>query len=227
MARILVVEDDKNLVNIIKDSLKSENHTVDTALEGNIALEFLNQYEYDLVVLDWELPGLQGPEICKKFRDEGGRSSVIFLTGKSELNDKKTGFSVGADDYLTKPFEMAELNMRVNALLRRPKIAPADVLEVGSLSLNRQSGIVRRVGEEIKLQPREIALLEFLMRHPNTLFSQDALLERVWEADAEVTSIALRSCIAKLRRKLDKPGQESIIESVRGMGYRLNVKMGQ
>ena len=222
MAKILVVEDDESLRNVLSEALQAQHHIIDLVADGKSGLAYVEGSHYDLIILDWELPGCSGIDICRAYRKNGGESPVLFLTARGQINEKAQGFEVGADDYLVKPFLVQELLMRVKALLRRPTQVVNDVLRFADLTLDPQTGRVEKSGAEVKLQRRELALLEFFMRHPSTVFSADSLLVRVWDSDSEATEIALRSCIAKIRRKLDREGKPSIIESIWGKGYKFN-----
>jgi len=220
MPKVLLVEDDRNLSSTIESWLKMESYLVEVAEAGDDALDFLKAYAYDLVILDIELPRLTGIEVCKRFRASGGTTPVLMLTNKSTITDKETGFDVGADDYLTKPFHLKELSARLRALLRRPQNLTSDVLKAGVLELDRARHILTLSGEEVHLPRMEFALLEFFMRHPNTVFSPDAILERVWTSESERTSESLRTCIKKLRSKIDKDGAADYIKNIHGVGYK-------
>ncbi|HEY9712601.1 MAG TPA: response regulator transcription factor, partial [Chroococcales cyanobacterium] len=185
--------------------------------------EKLQFYEYDLVVLDWQLPGLEGVDILKEFRSGGGITPVIMLTGKNSISDKETGFDSGADDYLTKPFHMKELSARVRALLRRPSTFVGNVLKAGQLELDPGNFKATKNGAEIKLQPKEFSLLEFFMRHPNQVFNTDTLLNRVWASESDATSDALTTTIKRLRKKIDAEGERSFLTTVHGVGYKMEV----
>lgn len=221
MAKILIVEDDQMLRQLVRDTLESERHVVDDCADGRTALSFIDAGSYELLVLDWELPHKSGIELCSHFRNQGKEAPVLFLTARASMDDKEKGFAVGADDYLTKPFDVRELIVRVKALLKRPQQITRDVLSVGGMQLDTNSGVVMRADGLVRLQPRELALLEFLMRHPDTFFTAEALMARVWDTDSEATEVALRSCITKLRRKIDLDGQASFIETSKGLGYRI------
>ncbi|HEY9785855.1 MAG TPA: response regulator transcription factor [Candidatus Obscuribacterales bacterium] len=221
MAKILIVEDDLDLRSIVEDWLKHEHHTVECATKGDEALDLLKVYPYDLIILDWELPNLSGIEILKAFRGCGGRTPILMLTGKGELDNKETGLDTGADDYLTKPFHMKELSARIRALLRRPASAVENVLKVGDLTLNPKTYAVTKGGADIKLLPKEFALLEFFMRYPNQVFSAEALLDRVWRSESDVAPETVRTCIKRLRKKLNAESEDSIIQTLHGVGYKL------
>lgn len=223
MAKILIVEDDVDLSCIITDILAQQNYLVEvvnTGKEGNEQLQF---YQFDLVVLDWNLPGMSGVEICKEFRARGGTTPVIMLTGKGGLQDKEAGLDAGADDYLTKPFEMRELLARVRALLRRPIGYTDNVLKAGEIVLEPTIHRVTRNEEEIHLLPKEFALLEFFMRHKGQVFTAEAVLNRVWPSESNSTPESFRTCLKRLRQKIDLEGQPSIIEHVPGLGYRMAI----
>lgn len=223
MAKLLLIEDDAGLCRMIRDWLALEHHNIEIVGDGNEGLEKLQFYEYDLIILDWALPGMQGVDILKEFRNGGGTTPVLILTGKDAVTDKELGFDAGADDYLTKPFHMKELSARLRALLRRPPQYTGDVLKHGDLELDRANHSLSRDGKEIRLLPREFALFEFLMRHPNQVFSADALLNRVWASESDATIDALTTCIKRLRKKLDVEGKDSIIRTLHGVGYKLDM----
>lgn len=225
MAKILLIEDDLMLSKLVCQNLKAKFHVVDRVADADEALGYIEASQFDLVIMDWNLPGtrgLTGIELCTKYRERGGNAPVLFMTGNSEIEHKSAGFNAGADDYICKPFDMKELLMRVESLLRRPANVTPDVLQCGDLLVEPRSGRVKLSDKEVKLQPREMALLEFLMRHPDTLFEPEALLDRVWETDSEPTEVALRICISNIRKKLSIIEQSNLIESVHGRGYRFN-----
>src|SRR5262249_466480 len=160
--------------------------------------------KYDMVVLDVNLPKLSGLDVCKQFRESGGSTPILMLTGKDAIDDKERGLDAGADDYLTKPFHLKELSASVRALLRRPNTFTGDVLRSGDLILETSTFRVSRDGEDIQLSQQEFALLEFLMRNANQVFSPEALLDRVWKSSSDVSPAAIRTHIKMLRKKLDK-----------------------
>lgn len=223
MAKILLVEDDVQLSRTVKGWLSMEHHSVETVDGGQEALDMLAVYQYDLIVLDWQLPGLSGLDVCKQFRSQGGLTPILMLTGMSAIAEKEAGLDAGSDDYLTKPFHMKELSARVRALLRRASGLASNVLSAGKLVLDPSNHRVTINDEEIHLQKREFALLEFLMRNPNKVFSAEALLERVWASETDATEYAIRTCMMRLRRKIDSGTDSSLIQTIKGVGYKLQV----
>jgi OmpR-family two-component system manganese-sensing response regulator len=226
MAKIFLVEDDPEIFNNVRDWLQEcENHIVEVAEKGREALEHLRFYNYDLIILDWDLPEMSGLDLCLEFRKRGGNTPVLFLTGKRELLNKEAGFEAGADDYLTKPFHVRELAARVRALLRRPpSVFKGSTLQIRHIELDPASACVTTNGDAVKLNAKEYALLEFFMRHPGQLFSAEALLDRVWKSSSDATTEAITTCIKRLRKKLDLEGQPSIITTLHGLGYRFEDK---
>jgi OmpR-family two-component system manganese-sensing response regulator len=223
MPQILFVEDDKDLSAVVNEWLTADGYTVEMAHDGLTGWEFLRQYNYDVVILDWNLPGLSGPEMCNRYRAAGGVAPVIMLTAKSQITEKMEGFDSGVDDYLTKPFNLKELSARLRALLRRPQAVVTNVISNGYLELDVVKRRVTKSGVEVHLLPRDFELLEFLMRHLDEVFSSEALLQRIWGSDAEATSDALRTSIKRLRQKLDvgDSDAQSFIENIPRVGYRL------
>jgi DNA-binding response OmpR family regulator len=221
MPKVLVVEDDKNLSDMISKMLRTEHYSVDASMDGSDALDRLAISDYDLMILDWELPQVSGPEICKQFRQNGGKAAVLMLTGKAGIHEKEEGFEAGADDYLCKPFHPRELSARVRALLRRTSVETKTQLAWRSITVDTQNHKVLRGSEVISLQPMEFALVSFFMQHPDQVFSTDALLKRCWDT-GEVSLDAIYTCIRRIRKKLDLPGEPSIITTIHGIGYRLD-----
>jgi OmpR-family two-component system manganese-sensing response regulator len=223
MPQILFVEDDKDLSVVVNEWLTADGYTVEVAHDGLTGWEFLRQYNYDVVILDWNLPGLSGPEMCNRYRAGGGVAPVIMLTAKSQITEKMEGFDSGVDDYLTKPFNLKELSARLRALLRRPQAVVTNVIINGYIELDVVKRRITKGGVEVHLLPRDFELLEFLMRHLDEVFSSEALLQRIWGSDAEATSDALRTSIKRLRQKLDLSDSDaqSFIENIPRVGYRL------
>jgi DNA-binding response OmpR family regulator len=220
--KLLIIEDDENLLNTIQDWFKAQKYEIESSIDGREGLEKLKFYEYDLVILDWGLPNISGVDICKEYRAGGGVTPILMLTGRDQIDHKESGFSAGADDYLTKPFSLRELSARVRALLRRPTTFVAENIKIGSLRIDPAALKVTRDDKDLTLAPREFALLEFLMRHPDQVFTDEAILNRVWPSSSDASSETLRTCIKKLRRKIDKEGGNSVIKNVPGVGYRFD-----
>jgi OmpR-family two-component system manganese-sensing response regulator len=224
MPKILLVEDNEENALFLKELLQGERYMVDHIDDGQEALLQLQCTEYDLLILDWQLPKVSGIEICRQYRASGGIAPVIMLTGKLTDVDKETGLDAGADDYLTKPYSLKELLARLRALLRRVSLQQEVKLVVADVEMDAANFIVTKGGVEIPLLPKEFALLEFFMRNTNRVFSSEALLQRVWDTDSEASTNALRSAMRRLRQKLGEDGDNSIIENIHGVGYRMRGK---
>lgn len=222
MAKILVIEDNLDLLATVRTFLLFEHHTVETLSNGAEASSHLKIYPYDVIVLDWELPGMDGVQVLKQFRAGGGKTPVIMLTGKDSINDKEIGLDSGADDYLTKPFHMKELAARIRSLLRRAPQVAENELSAGNVVLDPVKYRVTKAGNLVQLLPKEFAVLEFLLRHPNQVFTAEALLERVWKSDSEATAEALRTTMKRLRKKIENENGPQLIRTVHGVGYVLD-----
>ncbi len=182
MAKILLIEDDDEMSATVAKWLTLERHLIDIARTGDYGLEMLLSGSFDIVVCDVNLPGIDGFEICKRFRNSGGKTPIIMLTGQGHINDKEAGFSAGADDYLTKPFSVRELGFRIRALLRRPETYHGTIA-IRNLVLNLNERKIFLDEKLIALLPTDYALLEFFMHHPGETFSTDTLISRVWSTD--------------------------------------------
>jgi DNA-binding response OmpR family regulator len=219
--RILVVEDEPAISEAVRGALTADGHAVDVVADGNDALEWASTYPYDLVVLDVVLPGLDGFAVCAALRERGFNSPVLMLTALDSVSDRVNGLDRGADDYLAKPFAMAELRARVRALGRRSVDDRSPRIAVHDLELDPATLGVRRADRQIRLTTREFALLEILARHPGQIFAQDRLIELLWDANFASESNIVEVYIRSLRRKIDDGRRDGIIETVRGSGYRL------
>ncbi len=214
------------LVDMIVEWL-SADYEVDKAFDGQAGLAMLKDCKYDVIVLDWSLPKLSGLELCKQFRQAGGQTPILFLTGKATVSEREQGLDGGADDYLVKPFSLRELNSRLRALRRRGELVMNEVLTCGDVTLDSTKHRVLKGQMTVHLLPKEFALLEFLMRHPEQVFSADNILARVWSTDAETGGNAVRTAIKRIRQKLDDEScdeAQSIIQNMPRVGYRLKSK---
>ncbi|MBZ0185825.1 MAG: response regulator transcription factor [Candidatus Obscuribacterales bacterium] len=222
MAKIFVVEDDLDVAEQIQLWLSHEQHVVEVVHNGDEALDRLKFYEYDLVVMDLGLPDRSGMEILRDYRSRGGNTPILILTGKHSIVDKTEGLDTGADDYLTKPFNMKELSARIRALLRRGGATKPVVLKSRDLTLDPVSRKVLRGEDEIKLLPKEFAILEFMLRHPNEVFSPEALLNRVWNSESDSSVDTVYTTMRTLRKKISADDANFLIETIHGAGYKLN-----
>ncbi|GAA4102089.1 MULTISPECIES: response regulator transcription factor [Actinomadura] len=216
--RVLVVEDERMLAEAIAEWLRDEAHAVDLAHDGAAALERLAVNDYDVVVLDRDLPAVHGDEVCRELVDGGSATRVLMLTAAAEVTDRVEGLGLGADDYLTKPFAFAELAARVLALGRRARPAAPPVLRRAGISLDPARRRVFRDGRYVPLARKEFAVLAELLRADGAVVSAEGLLEKAWDEHADPFTGAVRLTILKLRRKLGEP---PVIETVKGAGYRI------
>lgn len=221
--RILVVEDEHKIANSIKQGLEQEAYAVDVVYNGNDGLDMASTEDYDTIILDLLLPGMDGITVCTKLRQESIHTPILMLTAKGELNDKVTGLNSGADDYLVKPFAFEELLARIKALTRRPKTSLTNRLNYQDLTLDTQTYEVKRGTNLIHLSRKEFALLEYLLRHPDTVVSKDQIINHVWDYDADILPNTVEVYIGYLRNKIDRPFSKkpTLINTVRGFGYKL------
>lgn len=216
-----MVEDEPAIGSAVVGAIRGEGHAVDLVADGDEAIEWATAYPYDLLVLDVRLPGTDGFGVCRRVRAAGSEASILMLTALDDVRDRVTGLDAGADDYLAKPFATVELLARVRALLRRHGATRTPILTVGDLELDPARHEVRRHGREIRLTAREFTLLEFLARGGGRIFSQERLIEVVSDADHDIGSNVIEVYVRSLRRKLDGGRRDGLIETVRGVGYRL------
>jgi two-component system, OmpR family, response regulator len=219
--RVLIVEDEARMATAIRRGLQAEGVVADVAARGEDALWMAGSTEFDAVILDVMLPGIDGFETCQRLRDDGVWAPIIMLTARDAIEDRVEGLDRGADDYLVKPFSLAELLARLRALGRRGKSERPQVLEVGDLRLDPATLQVWRGDQEIRLSHKEFVLLETFMRHPGEVLSKFQLLERAWDYDYENRSNVVEVYVRYLREKVDRPFGVESIETVRGAGYRL------
>ena len=219
--KILVVEDELRMASLIRRGLVTEGLAADVAATGEDALWMAQAHEYDAIVLDVMLPGINGFETCRRLRREGVWAPVLMLTARDSVEDRVAGLDTGADDYLVKPFAFAELLARLRALARRGDAERPTVLEVGDLRLDPAGRDVRRGDSEIRLSAKEFALLETFMRRPGEVLSRLHLLEHAWDFAYENRSNVVDVYVRHLRQKIDQPFGRRSLETVRGAGYRL------
>jgi len=223
---ILVVEDEKKLAGFVGKGLEEHGFAVTVSHDGNEAYTLACTEPYDLIVLDIMLPGRDGLSILKNLRARKNTVPVILVTARSEMNERIEGLNLGADDYIVKPFFNDELLARIQAVLRRTSGESLSLLRAGDLSVNLIDRAVRRGGQEILLPPREFTLLAFLMRSPGRVYTRVQLLEHVWGFGFDPQTNLVEVCVQRLRSKIDEPNAVSLIESVRGVGYRFRKTEG-
>ncbi len=219
--RILVVEDEKRLAEFIKNGLEEQKYSVDVAHDGENAEYLAMTNEYDLIVLDILLPKKNGWEVCESLRNAGIDIPILMLSALGEVSDKIRGLEKGADDYLTKPFVIAELVARVNALLRRSHKVSQSVIKIHNIELDISARKVRRAGQEIQLTNKEFALLEYLILNKNKVITRTMISEHVWDIHFDAGSNVIDVIINFLRKKIETEGEEKIIQTIRGAGYMI------
>ncbi|HML22892.1 MAG TPA: response regulator transcription factor [Aggregatilinea sp.] len=217
--RILVVEDESSIANFIRQGLSEAGYAVDVASDGQEGLAYALAAEYDVLVLDIMLPYLDGLEVLRETRRQGLKVPTLMLTARDTVDDRVSGLDAGADDYLVKPFAFPELLARIRALLRRPPLQTGTTLIVGDLEMDTVVHQVRRQTRPIELSPREYAVLEYLMRHPNQVLTRTQIGEHVWNFDFYNESNVVDVYIGYLRRKIDRAGDAPLIHTIRGVGY--------
>lgn len=220
--KILVVEDEHKIANAIKQGLEQESYAVDVVYDGEQGLANAMNDDYDLMILDRMLPGVDGLTICRELRKANNHSPILILTAKDQIRDRVMGLDSGADDYLVKPFAFEELLARIRALLRRPTDTTSPVLSAQDLTLDPANFDVKRQGKTIDLSKREFALLEYLLRNQGRILSKQTIINHVWDFDADILPNTVEVYMGYLRQKVDKPfkGPE-LIQTIRGFGYRL------
>ena len=219
--RILVIEDNHRLSNSLKLNLAHEGYSVDIAYDGQEGQDLAELTPYDLIILDILLPEKDGLEVCRELRRRRIHTPILLLTARDSVDDRVQGLDCGADDYLVKPFAMRELLARLRALLRRPQPYTSRQLEIGELILDPVIHSVEREGRPIDLTPREFALLEYLMYHPNQVITREMIEQHIWNYDLECESNVIDVYVRRLRRKIDDPFATKLLTTIRGVGYRL------
>ena len=218
--KILVVEDESKIAQSLQRGLQAEGYIVDVAEDGDMAVTLSSAAVYDLVLLDWMIPGkYDGPALIKLWHEEKKFVPILMLTARGTIGDRVQGLDTGADDYLPKPFSFDELLARIRALLRRPAAGAGTTYTVGDVTLNSISKTVTKAGRPIHLTAKEFQLLEYIAARRGEVLSKDQLLDHVWADDSRVQHNTVETFIANLRKKIDKPGGENIVKTVRGFGY--------
>lgn len=221
--KILLAEDEKELSNALVMLLSHNNYVVDAVYDGEDALSYAQEIDYDIIILDIMMPKLNGYQVLSKLREKNCKAPILMLTAKSHVDDKVTGLELGADDYLTKPFEMKELLARIKALLRRPQNFNADILEFGDMYLNRDTYQIICNNQQVVLNKKEFQTMELLILNSKQILSKDLIMDKIWgyESDAEINVVWVN--ISSLRKKLAKLDSKVTIASIRGLGYKIEV----
>ena len=219
--RLLLVEDERKVAEMVTRGLRAEHFAVDVAHDGSAGWEMASTVDYDLIILDLILPGLNGTELLRRLRRRHVNAAVLVLTARDATADKIENFEAGADDYLTKPFSFAELLVRIKALLRRTPASRNHVLRVADLEVDRLARQVRRAGRRVELTSKEYALLEYLAAHAGRVLSRTMIIEHVWDEGFEGLTNIVDVYVRHLREKIDEPHERKLIRTVRGVGYCL------
>ena len=222
--KILIIEDEHLIATSIKKGLEQEHYITDIAFDGLEGFDLASSGDYDLILLDLMLPGLDGLSICQKLRADNNHTPILMLTAKSQLEDKIKGLNSGADDYLTKPFAFEDLLARIRALSRRPQKTTGKILSVGDLSLDTVNFLVKRGNKEIHLSSKEYSLLECFLRHSNQILNKDQIIQYVWSYESDILPNTVEVYIRNLRQKIDIPfkNKPPLIKTVRGFGYKIS-----
>lgn len=222
--RVLLIEDDVTIARLLKEGLEDESYAVDVANDGSEGYRTAAADDYDVIILDIMLPGMNGYEVCRSLRNDGNKTPILMLTARDAERDIVEGLDTGADDYLAKPFSFDVLLARIRALLRRPNEKLEEILQVGDLKLDPSSKKVTRASQEISLTAKEYGVLEYLMRNKGKVLSKEQIISHVWDFDADVLPNNVELFIMFLRRKIDKPFKSKLIHTVSGFGYKLEEK---
>lgn len=223
VSKFLLADDDVTMCTNLSAYLRAEQHACDVVHDGAQTLEHLSTYPYDAVILDWDMPELSGLEVCVRHRRAGGVTPILMLTGKDEVSEKELALDSGADDYLTKPFHPRELAARLRAITRRPRTQPATVLKARHVEVDLNKLQVRKDGVDVVLQPVDISVLVFFLRHPGQVVAIEQIIDSVWEAEDSVSADSIYSSLRRIRRQIDREGEPSLIANVYGRGYKLDV----
>ena len=223
--RVLLAEDDQRLGKLIKYMLEQNHIQVEWVTDGSDIYDYAQYTEYDILVLDWMMPGESGVDACRRLRKDGYERAILMLTARDSVEDRVTGLDAGADDYLVKPFEFVELLARLRALGRRStQKIQQDVVEVGGFTLNRTAKVLKKDGQVIQLSPREFQIFDLLAQNIGIVVPRDIILDRIWGLESDVSSNNIDSYMKILRKKLDLGDGGTVIKTVRGVGYKLEAK---
>lgn len=224
--RVLLVEDEEKVAAFVKRGLMADRYAVDVGKDGTEGLDFALTFSYDLIILDLMLPGMNGSDLLKRIRAVNNKVPVLVLTARDAVEDKVRLFEAGADDYLTKPFAFAELQVRVKALLRRGPVNRSSTVRLADLELDRLSQLVKRDGKRIELTLKEYALLEYLLSNPGRVLSRNMIIEHVWDESFDGLTNVVDVYIRHLRKKVDDGHSKKLIHTVRGVGYAVREEAG-
>lgn len=221
LMKLLIVEDEPNLLSVIRKGLSENNHDVSAALDGTTALQLLSAVTFDVVVLDVMLPDINGIEICRRLRAAGNFVPILMLTALDSSDNVVNGLNSGADDYMTKPFKFAELEARIQALARRAgqDQKPPEIITIEDLEIDRKAKTVKRAGDEIVLTAKEFKLLYYLAKNAGTVLSREQILDNVWNINFDMNTNVVDVYINYLRKKIDKPFNSNLIQTIKGLGY--------
>ncbi|MBU6454846.1 MAG: response regulator transcription factor [Cyanobacteria bacterium REEB67] len=219
MAKILLVDDDIVLGDALKEAFTAEKLALEVVTSAEDALQLLRHYQFDVLLFDWNLPGMSGVELCRKYRHNGGLNFIIFLTSEGQIERKEEALDSGGDDYLVKPFDKRELFARIRSALRRSRDRIDEVMTIGDVSLTPTSRLLKVGAKELQLTPRESSILEFLMRNKNRPYSAARLLTSIWPSDSEVSADNVRVLVANLRQKLALAERKDFVKTVHNSGY--------
>jgi len=217
--KLLIIEDEKQVADNLKEGLEQHRYSVDVAYNGEDGYCLTQEFDYDIIILDLMLPDIDGEDLCRKLRDDGNQSFILMLTAKKQLDNIVKGLDCGADDYLTKPFEFSELLARIRALLRRSSEHKSNILGIFDISLDTKKEEVKISGREVQLTKKEYMILEYLLRNKGQLISRNQLLEHVWDRNVDIFTNVVDTHIKNLRKKLGRSG--NVLKTVYGSGYRI------
>lgn len=221
--RILIVEDEVEIANFLKAGFEQEGFAVDVAHDGKRGLFLATTNDYDLMILDMILPGMNGDQVCKSIRDDGKIFPIIILTVKSEIDTKVNLFGLGADDYMTKPFSFKELRARCSAVLKRNNSITQEIIRLADLEMDQKKRIVKRGGDSIYLTRKEFSLLEYLLVHAGEAVSRNVIIEHIWDVNANPFSNTIETHVKNLRNKIDKGHNLKLLRTIPGVGYKLGL----